>query len=73
MIFAPLRSRFEQSRMALSRGAQRADVFCTRLNPGLAAFAIVLLLVVSVLWTKRHPEISEVNYRAAAAAVGLAE
>jgi hypothetical protein len=73
MIFALLRSRFEQSRIAVVRRAQRADAFCARLNPGLTALAIVLLLAVTVLWIDRHPEISEADERAVEAAVGMGE
>jgi hypothetical protein len=71
MIFALLRSRFEQSRIALVRSAQRADAFCARLNPGLTALAIVLLLTVAVLWINLHPEISEADERAVETAVGI--
>jgi hypothetical protein len=73
MIFAMFRSRFEQSRIALVRRAQRTDAFCARLDPGLAALAIVLLLAVAVLWINRHPEISEANNPAADTTVDMAE
>jgi hypothetical protein len=73
MIFALLRSRFEQSRIALVRRAQSTDAFCARLNPGLTALAIVLLLAVAVLWINRHPEICEADGPAADTAVCMAE
>ena len=49
----------------------RADAFLARLTPGLVAVAIVLTFAVVAGWTARHPEIFEVQYSAAAAAVGM--
>lgn len=73
MIFAPLRSCLEQSRLAFFRLVPRVDAVCARLNPGLAAFATTLMLVVVVLWVARHPEMSRANGDASAAAAGLVE
>lgn len=56
---------------SILRLVDRADAFLARLNPGLAAVAIVLTFAVVAGWAARHPEIFQVQYGAAAAAVGM--
>lgn len=54
------------------RIAGRIDRLCARLNDGVLAFAVLLAVAAATVWMARHPEIFQVEYDAAAAAVGIA-
>jgi hypothetical protein len=54
------------------RIAGRIDRLCARLNDGVLAFAVLLGIAAATVWIARHPEIFQVEYDAAAAAVGIA-
>jgi hypothetical protein len=54
------------------RIAGRIDRLCARLNDGVLAFAVVLAVAEATAWVVCHPEIFQVEYDAAAAAVGIA-
>ena len=55
---------------ALGHIARRVDALCARLNAGLCAVAIVLALLTLGTWVGQHPEIFQLEYDAAAAAIG---
>lgn len=44
------------TRRRIARGAARADVFCGRLNDGLAAVALALALMTAALFVARHAD-----------------
>jgi hypothetical protein len=66
----PDRVRFAMNRVL--RIAGRIDRLCARLNDGVLAFAVLLGIAAATVWMARHPEIFQVEYDAAAAAVGIA-